>query len=387
MNQYLMRKALIAMMALCAVLNGCGSREHGHDHGHEHEHEAHEHAHTHGHIEITPERQELLGIRVEAVSEGPFSEVIRTSGQIVSSAGDEMTVVAKSEGIVSLGSLGEGSPVAKGARIATISTRGVGSGDKLAKAGITLETARKEYERDRQLRENNIVSESHLDQSRMAYEHARVEYEALAADGTADGAVVVASPLSGFVKSLIVRNGDYVEAGTPIATVSSNRRLRLRADVSEKYYGRIAQVRDADFVTSYGDKAYSLSELGGRLVSYGRASDGDFYIPVLFDFDNRGDFVPGSYVDVYLKTSASRNCISVPLAAVVEDQGVHYVFVRGEDDDDCFEKREVSLGQSDGSRVPILRGLRAGELVVVAGAVHVKLAGVTSVPAGHTHSH
>jgi len=73
MNQYLMRKALIAMMALCAVLNGCGSREHGHDHGHEHEHEAHEHAHTHGHIEITPERQELLGIRVEAVSEVPFS--------------------------------------------------------------------------------------------------------------------------------------------------------------------------------------------------------------------------------------------------------------------------------------------------------------------------
>jgi RND family efflux transporter MFP subunit len=381
-----MRKALFAIMALCAVLNGCGPHGHEHEHEHEHGHE-HEHEHTDGHIEISPERQEVLGIRVEAVAEGPFSEVIRTSGQIVSSSGDEMTVVAKSEGIVSLGRLGEGSPVSRGARIATISTRSIGSGDKLAKAAITLETAKKEYERDLQLRENNIVSESHLDQSRMAYEHARVEYEALSAGSTSGGEIAVSSPLSGFVKSLNVRSGDYVETGTPIATVSSNRKLWLRADVSEKYYGRIASVRDADFVTSYSDQAYSLSALGGKLISYGRASDGDFYIPVIFEFDNRGDLVPGSYVDVYLKTSASGKCISVPLEAVVEDQGVHYVFVREEDDDDCFEKREVALGQSDGTRVPILRGLEEGELVVVSGAVHVKLAGVTAVPAGHTHNH
>ena len=370
-------------MALCVALNACGPREHAHEHEHE---EAHGHSHD-GHIEISPERQEVLGIRVEEAAAGAFSEVIRTSGQIISSAGDEMTVVAKSEGIVNLGKFGEGSPVSRGARIATISTRSIGSGDKLAKARITLETAQKEYERDQQLREDNIVSESHLDQSRLAYEHARVEYEALAAGSTEGGGIAVSSPLTGFVKSLSVRSGDYVETGTPIATVSSNRKLWLRADVSEKYYGRIASVRDADFVTSYGDQVYSLGELGGRLLSYGRASDGDFYIPVIFEFDNRGDLVPGSYVEVYLKTSTSGHCITVPLEAVVEDQGVHYVFVREEDDDDCFEKREVALGQSDGRRVPILQGLREGELVVVSGAVHVKLAGVTAVPTGHTHNH
>lgn len=378
-----MRKALYVLMALGVVLAGCGPRERGREQEHE---EAQEHGHD-GHIEISPERQEALGIRVEKVAAGAFSEVIRTSGQIVSSAGDEMTVVAKSEGIVNLGRFGEGSPVSKGARIATISTRSIGTGDKLAKARITLETARKEYERDQQLREDNIVSESHLDQSRLAYEQARVEYEALAAGSTEEGGIAVSSPLSGFIKRLSVRSGDYVETGTPIATVSSNRKLWLRADVSEKYYGRIASVRDADFVTSYSSQVYSLSGLGGRLLSYGRASDGDFYIPVTFEFDNRGDLVSGSYVDVYLKTSTSAHCITVPLEAVVEDQGVHYVFVREEDDDDCFEKREVTLGQSDGRRVPILQGLREGELVVVSGAVHVKLAGVTAVPAGHTHNH
>jgi RND family efflux transporter, MFP subunit len=378
-----MKRILLALMALCAVINGCrmqaGSLEH------EHEEETHEH--HDGRIEISPERQQELGIRVESVAAGPFSEVIRTSGQILPSAGDEMSVVARSEGIVSLGRLTEGSPVAQGARIATISSRNIGTGDLLAKARINLETAQKEYERDQQLRADNIVSESHLDQSRQAYEHAKVEYEALAADATADGGLSVTSPLSGFIKNWLVRSGEYVETGTPIATVSSNRRLRLQADVPEQYYGRIASVRDASFTTSYSDNTYSLSELGGKLVSYGRSSEVGFYIPVIFEFDNHGNFVSGSYVDVWLRTSVSGSCIAVPLAAVVEDQGVHYVFVREADDDDCFEKREVRLGQSDGHRVPVLQGLQEGEFIVTEGAMHVKLAGVAAVPAGHSHNH
>ena len=378
------------LMAACAILFGCHSHNHDHGHGHEHEHEeaeAHEASHHHdGVIEISPDRQNTLGIVIDTVRSGAFSEIIRTSGQIVSATGDEMTVVAKSEGIVSLGDLSEGSSVGKGSRIATISSKNLGTGDKLAKARISYETAKKEYERDLQLSKDNIVSESHLDRSKLEYEHAKAEYEALASNSNGSG-VAVTSPLNGFIKSLSVRSGDYVETGTPIATVSQNRRLRLRADVSEKYYGKIAGIKDANFKTSYGDKVYNLKELGGRLVTYGKASDGDFYIPVTFEFDNKGDLVPGSYVDVFLKASESGNGIFIPLSAVVEDQGVNYVFVRDDDDDDAFIRREVKLGQSDGSNVLVKDGLEEGECIVVTGAVHVKLAGVTAVPAGHTHNH
>ena len=388
------RNLFIILMASCAILNGCHhhGHEHDHDHGtghsHEHEeaeaHEGEEHHHD-GEIEISPERQKVLGISIDTVTLGEFNEIIHTSGQIVSATGDEVTVVAKSEGIISLSNLSEGSAVGRGSRIATISSRSLGGGDKVAKARITYETAKKEYERDLQLREDNIVSESHLDKSRMEYEHAKAEYDALTSGGASNG-VVVTSPLSGFIKSLVVKSGDYVETGTPIATVSQNRRLRLKADVSEKYYGKIAGISDANFTTSYSDRVYNLKELGGRLVSYGRTSDGDFYIPVTFEFDNKGDLVAGSYVDVFLKTSLTREGIPIPLSAVVEDQGVQYVFVV-DDEDGAFIRREVSLGQADGSRVLVTKGLEEGESIVVTGAVHVKLAGVTAVPAGHTHSH
>lgn len=379
-----MNKKALIVLALCPLLIGCGSRNHdsGHGVGHIQEQEKHGHGPE---IVISPERQAALGIKTARVTAGPFSEIIRTSGQIVPSAGDEMTVVAKSDGIITLSNLSEGSVVGKGARIGTISSREIGTGDRLAKARVTYEIAKKEYERDLQLSKDNIVSESHLDRSRLEYEHAKAEFDALSAGGNGSGGVMVSSPLSGFIKSLFVTSGAYVGTGTPVATVSQNRRLRLKADLSEKYFGKLGQIRDAHFVTSYSDRVYRLSDLGGRLASYGRASDGDYFIPVTFEFDNKGELVPGSYVDVYLIASDTGNCLSVPLEAVVEDQGVHYVFVQDAKGD--FLKREVVLGESDGIRVPVRKGLEENEVIVVEGAVSVKLAGVTSAPAGHTHNH
>ena len=405
-------------MAFCAVLAGCGNHSHnegddheaekhethahgaegcdGHDHGHSHGHEAHnEHEHEHDHgeeggshngeINVSLEQQKTFGIAVDTVTAADFYEVIHTSGQILSAVGDEMTVVAKSSGIISFGKLTEGSAISKGALIATISSKDLGGGDQLAKVKAVYEVAKKEYERDVQLSKDNIVSESHLDQSRLAYEQARAEYDALASGVSKDGNVSVTSPLEGYIKKLSAGQGEYVETGTPVAVVSQNRRLRLRADVSEKYYGLLSGIKDANFTTSYEERAYSLKDLNGRLIGYGKASDGDYYIPVTFEFDNKGNLVAGSYADVYLKSSASSKAISVPVEAVVEDQGIHYVFVQH--DETGFLKREVRLGQSDGQRVLVKSGLNEGEVVVTKGAVQVKLASVTAVPAGHSHSH
>ena len=400
-------------MASCAVLVGCGNHSHeghqqdhgtaeaceGHDHAHEgHDHGAEGHA-GHGHaeeaeqgheghndeIEVSLERQKTFGITTDTVSVGDFAEVIHTSGQILSAMGDEMTVVAKTSGVISFGRLTEGSAVGKGSLIATISSKDLGGGDRFAKAKAVYETAKKEYERDVQLSKDNIVSESHLDQSKLAFEQAKAEYDALASSTSKDGSVNVTSPLGGYIKKLNVAQGDFVETGAPIAVVSQNRRLRLRADVSERYYGLLSGIKDANFTTSYSDQAYSLKELGGRLLGYGKASDGEYYIPVTFEFDNKGDLVAGSYVDIFLKSSNSSKAISVPISAVVEDQGIHYVFVQH--DATGFFKREVKLGQSDGQRVLVKSGLKEGEAVVATGAVQVKLASVTAVPAGHTHSH
>ena len=95
--------------------------------------------------------------------------------------------------------------------------------------------------------------------------------------------------------------------------------------------------------------------------------------------------VSGCFSEVWLISSPDREVISLPLGSIIEEQGVSSVFVRL--DGECFEKREVRTGRNDGLRVEILQGLKEGEEVVTEGAIHIRLASVSAVPAGHSHNH
>ena len=174
--------------------------------------------------------------------------------------------------------------------------------------------------------------------------------------------------------------------GQPLATISQNNRLVLRAEVSEKYYSQLPGVQSANFRTPYDNAVYKLADLRGRLLSYGKASDANsFYVPVTFEFDNRGVVIPGSFVEIYLLSAPMQNVMSVPVSALIEEQGVYSVFVRL--DEEGYMKHPVTLGANNGSEVQILSGLHPGDEVVTEGAYQVKLASASNAIPAHSHSH
>ena len=183
-----------------------------------------------------------------------------------------------------------------------------------------------------------------------------------------------------------VKEGDYVSVGQPLATIAQSNRLMLRADVSERYYSSLPMVQSAHFKTPYDEQVYRLADLRGRLLSYGRASGGDsFFVPVTFEFDNKGAILPGSFVEVYLLTKPLEQVISVPVESLIEEQGLYSVYVRL--DADCYRKQPVTLGANNGVEVQILSGLHGGEAVVTKGAHQVKLASASNAIPAHSHHH
>lgn len=372
-----MRKIFI-MLAVAAVCGGCKTKTSHEEHEHEHEH------HHAGEIEMSCEQQAEFGIETITLEKTDFQEIIACTGKIVPAAGDEVSLVAPTSGIITLAAVSEGLPVSEGSVIGSISGKGVSGGDDTEKAWELLQLTKREYERDAELLEDDIISRSHFEESKFAYEQAEREYRALAGSSDGSGGAKAVCPVGGHIKSIMVGSGDYVEKGKTIATISINRKLQVRAMVPEKYYSMLPKVSGANFTTSYSSKTHSIEDLGGRLLSYGRAAGEGTMLPVIFEFSGEG-FIPGSYAEVYLKTSSSEKVLAVPVQAVVEDQGEHYVFVQHEED--AFLKKHVTLGQSDGVDVRILSGLEGGEQVVVKGAMQVKLAGMTSVPSGHNHQH
>lgn len=378
----------------------------GHDHeheGHNHDHEGHDHAHEgHDHESEEAHAQEgahageiifkeamakAVGLETVVIQPGPFVDVIKTSGSVLTAQGDESVVVATVPGIVSFGNLPfvDGTPVRKGQTLLSLASNTLSDGNYALKIKLAYETARKEYERMEQLVGDKIVSAKDFEQARLNYENAKAAYDAVSGKETAKGVSVV-SPLTGYLKNLQVKEGDYVAVGQPLATISQNSRLVLRADVSEKYYPSLPMIQSANFRTPYDNTLYKLSDLHGRLLSYGKASGTDsFYVPVTFEFDNKGAVIPGSFVEIYLLTSPMENVISVPVSALIEEQGVYSVFIRL--DEEGYKKQEVSLGANNGSEVQILSGLTPGDQVVTRGAYQIKLASASNAIPAHSHQH
>ncbi|MDR2362639.1 MAG: efflux RND transporter periplasmic adaptor subunit [Prevotellaceae bacterium] len=376
-----MKKNIVGILTLYLFITGCS----GHACDHNEPAQADAHPST-DEIVFTRQQAEMVGLQVSEVTPGPFSRVIKTSGQILPAPGDEVTIVATSPGTVAFvnPTMTEGMAVRAGEAIVTVSASHLLDGDPLEKAKIAYETAANDYQRAQELVKDRIISVKDFEQTRLRYETARMSYDAQAS-GHSDKGMRVASPVDGYVKNRLINQGEYVTVGQPIAVISRNRRLQLRAEVSENYFAALKDIGDAHFQTTYDNTVYKLSDLKGRLLSFGKASDGQsFYIPVIFEFDNAGDLLPGSFVTVYLLSRAQVNVIAVPVSAVTEEQGLYFVYLQV--DDEGYRKQEVTLGQSNGDSIQILSGLNAGDNVVTKGVYQVKLAAVSSaMPEGHSH--
>lgn len=379
-----MKKYLFMGTALLFLCGACTQQ-----HNHEAEEAAHE-AESHGghsdEIILTPEKAKAAGVMVETVTPGTFREVIPTSGQVLAAQGDENTLVAATAGVVSFSrTVTEGMSVGRDVELLSVSAENLQDGDPVKRARIAYERAKGEYERAEKLIGERIVSEKEFNVLKENYENARIAYEALSPSKAGKG-VAVKSPMAGYVKACFVKEGDYVTVGQPLLSVTQTRRLMLRAEVSERFYSRLHNIASANFQTPYDDKVYSLTDLKGRLLSFGKSSDGtSYYVPVTFEFDNRGDVIPGSFVEVYLLASERQNVLSVPVSALTEEQGLYFIYCQI--DEECYRKQEVTVGANDGKRVEILSGLKGGEKVVTQGAIHVKLASASTAIPGHTHNH
>ena len=138
--------------------------------------------------------------------------------------------------------------------------------------------------------------------------------------------------------------------------------------------------------TIYLNYAYELKDLNGRLLSFGKsAGDNSFYVPVTFEFDNKGDIIPGSFVEAYLLSTRMENVISLPRTALTEEQGLFFVYLQL--DEEGYKKQEVTLGADNGKSVQILTGVKAGDAVVTDGAYQVKLASASNAIPAHSHEH
>ena len=377
------------------------SHNHNHDHSHQpsavshqhnHDHSAHSHEHNHGEDAITfsVEQQNKIDFAVvEAVSE-PLYQIIRTSAQIVPSQESEKILTATTSGIVSFENkdIVPGLDVKSGQILFSIDNDNMADGS-LAVRRQEIEAeynkAKVEYERKQSLAEDKIISESELLDAETEYLKAKKQYENML-QNYPNGKTLHRASISGSIKDILIPNNSYVEAGQPIMTLAQNDKLYLRADLQQKYYPVLKDIKTANIKTPDGT-VYSLEDLSGRLISYGKTTDiSNPLIPITFEIKNNGNIIPGSFVEIFITTESDKMGIMLPNTAIVEEMGIYCVFIQT--CVDSFEKRLITKGVTDGYNTQILKGVEAGDKVVSKGAINVKLAQGSAAldpHAGHVH--
>lgn len=408
----------IAVIAVfCAILTACSNSEYNHEEeGHDHEAEmnAGQKSDNADIVMMSAHAVEQGGIISRPVYKSDFRDAVKAAGVIENSRGAERILAAPAAGIVSFnGDIVAGKAVSAGQPLFTVSSKGLEQADPVAAVRVDVAAAKRALDRAESLIKDNLIT-------RTEYESLRADYERAAAAAASVGArtaraVGIAAPMSGYIVDVAVSPGQFVEMGQPLATVALDRRLLLKADLSERNRNFVSHIAGANIIIPATGNSVSLAALNPKILTAGAALSGNsHYIPVYIEFDNPGGLGNGSVVEAWLLGPSRGDVLAVPRSALVEDGGYFYVYVRKEDndhngqdgpahDDDAhddgdhdeakhpdhclFEKREVSLGASDGENVEITRGISPGEEVVIKGGPRIRMAGMGSAIQGHSHHH
>lgn len=340
---------------------------------------------------FTKEQSWKIAFATDFPKTEPFGQVIKTTAQVQSAQGDEVIVSAKAAGVVMLSTdnVLEGKSVSNGQTLFSISSNGLASNNsavQFAEAKNNFEKATSDYERAKELAKDQIVSAKDLLNAKTQYENAKAVYSNMNKNFSSLGQSVKSS-MSGFVKQVFVQNGQSVEAGQSIVSISQNKTLLLRAEVQQRYAPLLGTIRSATIRTLNDNQTYTLEQLNGKVLSYGKTANSDNYLlPVNLQIDNKGGFVSGGFVEIYLKSMTNTKALTVPNASLLEEQGVYYVYVQV--NPELFEKREVKIGGTDGLNTEIVSGVISKDRIVTKGAMMIKLAqatGTLDAHSGHVH--
>lgn len=263
--------------------------------------------------------------------------------------------------------------------------------EKVHQAEIAVEAARTNLDRTKKLFENGVVSlkesenaqhEYDLAMSRLAaaeqnllllkrsptpeavavadaeLNQARTSYQT-ALSKRNDARVI--SPVSGYISGLVIKEGEFLAAGTPFAVIENPNAFHITVRVSES---DIHFVRLGDNVTvKFPTLQLSTTGVVDEVSPSADPRTGLF--PVKLTIENRdGQVKPGMVANVIIPLERHGSALVVPTNAVINDKGDTYVYVV---EKGVARKRKVNTGIRSEQYIEIIDGLSVDEVVITTG--------------------
>lgn len=272
-------------------------------------------------------------------------------------ADNDVNVVSQTQGEVKSVNAKVGDYVAAGTVLVQVDDEIKKS--NLATAEINYQKAKRDYERNETLYQENSISASQLDASRFGLQAAENQLD-LARRQLKD--TRIASPISGTVNARMVNIGTMVEPGMTIANIVDISALKVKVNVSER---EAFQLKPGDRV-EVSTEAYPAKKFEGRVDNIASKADEAHTYPVEIKMQNSREYPlkAGMFARLSFVSVAPREALVIPRDALVGSIKSAQVYLA--------EKRRavvrsIVVGSQSDELLEVLDGLQEGDTVVTNG--------------------
>lgn len=264
-----------------------------------------------------------------------------------------------------------GSVVKRGQLLMQIDPRDLQLSQSQANASVNaaasnLSLAKAEYERYRELRQKNFVSQAVLDAKEAAYKSALANHEqsnaALNIATNQNSYANLVADADGVVTALQAEAGQVVAAGTPVVQLARTGEKEARISIPEDQVEMVRQVKEMQ-VRIWANQALvlrgQLRELSPVADPATRTYTAKISIP-----NAPPEVRLGMTATVRFITKADKNLIRLPLTALLNEKNQTSIWVI---ENGAVKSVPVQVGGVMGNEVVIASGVNAGQMIVTAG--------------------
>lgn len=307
-----------------------------------------------------PKDKKLPLVKVKDVIPQVFSDNFKVVGVIKPFTSAKVS--SEEGGVITYLTKDKGSYVRKGEILARIK-KDVELAS-LEQTEAQVELARMNYEKQKQLYEDNATTE-------IQYLTAKWQYEAAVRGAdilkTRLKTGFVRSPISGVVDDKFMNKGEMSAPGSPIFSIIDISTVKISAGVPEMYLTKVKQgqsVKVTIDVLPGVEFEGKINYIAPALVGASRT----FEIEILI---KNGDKLlkPGMNANVQISEFSVDNAVVVEQDMIVDYGDVQYLFVL---DGDAAKKRELKIGGRNGNMVLIESGLNPGDKLITDGFQSLK---------------
>jgi membrane fusion protein (multidrug efflux system) len=313
------------------------------------------------------ENEHLPSVSAAVVESVDLKEEIRASGDL--NARLHTTIAAEIEGRITEISVDEGGSVSAGAVVIEIDPERrrlelAAGRAQLAQAQANFENARRQTERIRKLRSQNVASDQQLEavETELTLARSRVEAQR-AALGVTERALADASvtaPFAGMIARRSVQLGEFVQPGKPLVELVALDPLEVVFSLTELDTERVRPSQQIDVsVGAFPDRVFH-----GVVTFISPTVDpATRTLRIKAEIDNdEGHLRPGLFARVSLGVSPRSGVVMVPEEALIQrSQGAMLFKI---DAENRVKRVTVTTGVHDSGRVEVRGDVRPGERVV-----------------------